>query len=581
MIALTLRHYCSRFGWEIAAFWLISLTNSGLLLGNPPSGLLSATAVLEMVALAWITMRLVLAEDGFRTSGGWQVRPFPLPVRHLLPLGLACAVVFLPALIRQFAFQRLFPGAAWLDPGIGSWMWQFGGWLIFVALPIKLFGLLILQGVEGRAKSAAWAVLALVVLPLIAMTGAGFVDKRQRRHFSQSGDGEPRSLAQGIQRELSGSADFIGVWNDPIREPEVQSARILIRIPLDSGSPATGVSIRSIATSLRGAQVNVGLRVLLADPKLSTRLERAIPVLRYADGSVATCAKRRSSDLGPPLPLVRTTEWRFSGDFVSPLSLPEFEGNPADLTRGLELLFFIPDWNRPWMKTDPKSYRPDFRNEPEFRFAPRTMEDLFVQFPWPDLVLAKTAVPFLRAHATKDDIPLLLDHLRADTRLAEFFFQMGWTADAMPVLRELAKERIPMPPSALIALAREKDPALTDDLAALALDQNFNINELEPALRTQPGFDWPKFVKELWRRKKYTTNWLQPYGEFWQPALWAAQEGDFTAFRETAEQAARGHKWEKERLADLVDERHEDLIGYLRKNIGRMKFDPTTRKWGP
>ena len=579
MIALTLRHYRSRFGLEIAAFWLISFSNTGLLLGKVSSSALSATAVLEIVALAWITIRLVLAEDGFRTSGGWRARPFPPTVRHFLPLGFAFGVVLLPALIRQIAFHRLFPGTAWFDIGSGSWLRQLGGWLVFIALPLKLFGLLILQGVEGRAKSAAWAVLALILLPVIATSGIGFAKKRQPRDFNQSGDGNPRTLAQGIQREFPGSADFIGVWNDPITEPQVPAARVVIRIPLDSAATLAGISIRSHETSLRGAQVNVSLRVLLDDPKLSARLEQAVPVLRYADGSVASCMKRLTSDLGPPLPFLGTTEWRFSGDFVSPLSLPEFEGDPMEVTRGLELLFFVPDWDRPLMETDPRWYRNELVSGREFSFAPQTMDELFAQFPWPDVVWQKTGLPFLKARATREDIPFLLERLRADTRLADLFFAKNWTADAMPVLRELAKERLPMSPAAIIALAGEKDPALADDLAALALDQKFGLNELEPALRAQPGFDWPKFALEFWRRKKYATNWLQPYGDFWQPALWAAREGDFTAFRKTAEQAARGHKWEQERLPNLVDGGHDDLVGYLRENIDRMRFDSTKRKW--
>ena len=67
--------------------------------------------------------------------------------------------------------------------------------------------------------------------------------------------------------------------------------------------------------------------------------------------------------------------------------------------------------------------------------------------------------------------------------------------------------------------------------------------------------------------------------EFRQPALWAAQEGDFSAFRETAEQAALGEKWEAEQLKGLVTGEHADLLGYLRENIDAMTFDPASRKW--
>lgn len=580
MITYSLRHYRSRFGWEIAAFWLVSLGNSALLVGNAGASLLPATAALEIVALAWITVRLVLAEDGFRTSGGWRARPFPPVVRHLLPLGLAAVVVFLPVVARALAFHRLFPGAPWIGLGEGGWLRQYGVWLFCIALPLKLFGLMILQGIEGRAKSAAWAVLALILLPLLAMAGTDFMKKRQQRYSSRSGGDDPRVLAPGIQLEFPGTKDFLGPWNDPIREPEVPAARVLLRVPLDGKSGPTGVSIRSCGASLCGARVNVDFRALLNDSNLPIQLKYAVPVLRYAGGAVGSCLHQRSSDLGPPLPFLRTAEWRFSGDFASPLALPEFEGDPMALTRGLELIFFVPDGRRPPLENDPKWYRGESANPPPFKFAPATMAELFTQFPWPDPVWQKTALPFLRNHATREDVPFLLERLRSDTRLADFFLAMHWSADAMPVLRELAKERLPLTPAAIIALAGEKDPELAADLAALALDLKFGLEEVEPALRAQPGFDWPAFAKESWRRRKYTTNWLQPYGNFWLPALWAAREGDFTAFRHTAEEAASGKKWEREQLAGLVTGEHPDLISFLRQNISRMKFDPATQRWG-
>lgn len=579
MITLILRHYRSRFGWEITAFWLVSVGNSALLVGNVRSSLLAATAVLEIVALAWITVRLVLAEDGFRTSGGWRTRPFPPSVRHLLPLGLAALVVFLPAVVRALAYHRLFPGTPWIDLGEGGWLRQYGVWLLCIALPLKLFGLLILQGIEGRAKSAAWAVLALILVPLVATAGTDFAKKRQPRYFTRSGYGDPRNLAQGIQLEFPETKDFLGIWNDSISQPTVPAARVLLRIQLYATSKPAGVAVRSSRVNLRGARLNVDFRGLFDDSNLPFQLEHAVPVLRYADGAVASCLQQRSSDLGPPLPFLRTNEWRFSGDFASPLSLPEFEGDLIALTRGLELMFFVTDESQPPLVTDPKRYRSESGNEAPFHFAPATMAELFTQFPWTDPVWQKTALPFLKNHATREDVPFLLERLRSDTRLADFFLATGWAADAMPVLRELAKERLPMSPAAIIALAGEKDPALAADLAALALDLKFGFEEIEPALRAQPGFDWPAFANELWRRRKYTINWLQPYGNFWLPALWAAQEGDFTAFRQTAEQAAVGKKWETERLVELVAGEHQDLIGYLRENIDQMKFDPATRRW--
>lgn len=577
MIALTLRHYLFRFGWEIAAFWAISIINTFLLDRNGPPDALRAMTVLEFVALAWITVRLVLAEDGFKTSGGWQTRPFSHKIRLGLPLALAVVVVAFPAVVRAIAFQRMFDGAAvWSDFGPGSWWRQLAVWFLFFALPLKLFGLLILQGIDGRARTAAWAALALVLLPVLSAISANF----GQLNDSRSGGNDPGELAQGIQRELPSASDFIGPWNDPVfhQVREVHAAELLVKFAIDPNQSPPGVSVRSAVASLRGSRVNLRLRTLIDDESLASRLENAIAILRYADGTCATCPARTIARPGRPLPFFPASGWSFTGSFISPLSLPEFAGDPKQLTQGLELMFFAGDWDSPLVPISPNRI-PESEQAP-FDFSPKSRAELFAQFPWSNDMWKKTALPFLMNRATRNDIPFLLDKLPLDPRLASVFIQKGWTADAMPVLRELAKTRIPMGTDVIVALAEEKDPALAEDLAVIAVQLKFGLDEVEPALRAQPGFDWAAFAQEIWRRRKYSTNWLQPYGEFWQPALWAAQEGDFTAFRETAEQAASGKKWEAERLAELVMGDHTDLIEFVGANLDRIKYDPETRKWG-
>jgi hypothetical protein len=578
MITLTLRHYWSRFGWEIVIFWLISGSNSILLARNAPSWVMSAMAVLEIVALAWITVRLVLAEDGFQTSGGWRARPFPSGVRHGLPLVLAVAVVMAPVVLRAIVYHRMFEGVAvWREFGPGSLLWQLFIWFSCFVLPLKLFGLLILQAVDGRSRTAVWATLTLILLPIIALMGASF--GKRDNYYENSGDNAPRLLAQGIQHELADATDFIGVWNDPAEGEDLPAVRLLARFSLAPDVSPPGIALRTAFADLQGSRSIVKLRALVLDSKMVNRLNGSIAVIRYADGTYATCERIATSSPGKPLPFFPATEWRFSGDFVSSLSLPEFEGNPRDLTHGLELYFFEPDWNLPRLPIDPTRARARGGREEVFRFSPTSIAELFTQFPWSDEVWEKTALPFLKNRATRNDLPFLLERLRSDPRLIRVFTEKNWTAEALPMLRQLAKERIPMGKDAVIALASEKDPLLAADLSAIALQLKSGLTDVESALRSQPGFDWPAFAKELWKRKKYTNNWLQPYGEFWQPALWAAQEGDFSAFRQTAEQAAQGKKWEMEQLKGLVAGEHADLLAYLRKNIDAMRFDPVARKW--
>lgn len=573
MIALTLRHYLSRFAWEIAAFWAVSLGNTFLLARNGPPGALRAMAVLEIVALAWITVRLVLAEDGFKTSGGWQTRPFSHKIRLGLPLGLAVVVVVFPAILRAFAFQRMFDGAAlWSDFGRGSWWRQVGAWFLFFALPLKLFGVLILQRIEGRARTAAWAALALILLPLVAAMSADF---GKRKNHSSSGSNDPRDLAQGIQRELPNATDFIGAWNDPTDEIGVPAAKLIAKFSIEPDAPPAGASLRSASASLRGSRVNVRIRALMDDDALASRLQNTIAILRYADGTCATCPTRGLARPGTPLPFFPATEWEFSGDFVSPLSLPEFESDPQRLTRGLELMFFAEDWERPQMPTDPIR----MKSETEFRFRPATMRELFTQFPWSETIWKNIALPFLTKNATRDNIPFLLERMRIYPRIASIFLRNRWEPDALPVLWELAKMRVPLPADVILLLAEQKVPARSADLSAVALQLKSGLSDVENSLRAQPGFDWPTFAKELWQRKKYTTNWLEPGGEFWLSALWAAQEGDFTALRKTAEQAAAGKVWETERLRELVPDAPADIVAYLRENLGELKYHPASRTW--
>lgn len=578
MIAITLRHYLSRFGWEIATFWLISITNTILLANDTLPVVSPAMAVLEIVALAWITVRLVLAEDGFQTSGGWRVRPFPTKIRLALPLALAVTVVVIPAVLRALMFQRMFEGAElWNDFGRGSWWRQVAIWFLGFAVPLKLFGLLILQGIEGRARTAAWATLTLILLPIVGMAGAYF--GKGSNSYGGSGGIGPRELAQGIRHALPDATDFIGDWNDPAQGREVPAAKLLAKFAIDPVAAPQGVSIRSAVASLRGSRVNVRVRALLDDDVIARQAKDGVIILRYADGTCATCTSQGAARPGSPLPFFPATGWEFSGDFISPLSLPEFEGDPQRFTRGLEMMFFVADVDVPLQPLDATRVQFGVQQKP-FHFSPETMEKLFTQFPWTDKMWKETALPFLMRRATRDDIPFLLERLRQDHRLAILFINKDWTADAMPMLRELAKERIPIGKEAIVALAGEMDSSLADDLAAIALQLKFGLDEVEPALRAQPGFDWATFAKDLWRRRKYTTNWLEPYGEFWQPAFWAAQEGDFTAFRQTAGQAARGNKWETERLAELVTGDHADLIGFVRANLEKLRYDPETRKWG-
>lgn len=575
MITRILRQYLSRFRWEIAAFWLLSAGNSAVLGWQGSLNLISTLSMLEIVGLAWITVRIVLADDGFKMNGGWRTRPSSVAAQHLVPLGIAAVAVIVPALLRAMAFQRLFGsgGDTWTTLLCGCFLPLGAAWLS-IAGALKLFGMTILRGAEGRAKAAAWTVLAVILLPVMVRVCGNFrVANRSLGRMAS-----PGQLSQGIQRQLPNSRGFIGAWNDTVDVVELSEAKCIGTISLAEGTALQGVNIRSMNTRVQGARVRVEMQVLMADPKQIGLWQRAVPVLRYADGTYGSCVENGSARSEIRTPLVSAVEWRFTGDFVSPLSQPGFDGKAEDLTQGLELLFFDRDAKRPKFKGDPLYFASN--GEEESLFLPQTVADLFERFPWGDQAWAQVVRPFLIQHATREDLPKLSDAMEFDTRLFSVFAELGWKDDAMPVLRRLAKERLPMELDAVLALADEHDPSLDADLMALALLQDSGLKKLETVLRARPGFDWLKFVREAWRRRKYSTDWGNPQSEPWIAAAWAAQEGDFTAFRHTAEWAASGNKWEIGQLPALVVGEHADLIGYLRENIDRMKYDPATRKWG-
>ena len=128
-------------------------------------------------------------------------------------------------------------------------------------------------------------------------------------------------------------------------------------------------------------------------------------------------------------------------------------------------------------------------------------------------------------------------------------------------------------------LVKEQDASQSADLLAISLQHTKDLDRLEKALHSQPGFDWSAFARESCKRQEYANNCLEPRGEFWLIALWAAREGDETAFLCIAEEAARGKKWEREQLTNLVAGEHEDVVGFVREHLGKLRFDPSSRQW--
>jgi hypothetical protein len=587
MIHRVLFPYLLRFGPEIAVFWLICAANSLAWSSGTALRWISLFSVLEILSLAWITVRLVLAEDGFRVSGGWRCRPVSPLAGHLAPLALAALVVLVPMGFRLLVLKRMFGPEAGNVAGL--FLEQaapvFGIWCA-VAGCLKLYGMLILRGVEGRARNAAWAVLAVLVVPIAAMVGRAHAPDAMMR-FEGSSPSEPRGLAPGIRRALPDALDFIGAWNDPHFQAELSEAKILLCLSARGAPVAQGLKVRRFDAWRQGVRVAVRVRAVDLDAKRFDAINRSVPVLRFADGTHATCIQTRLVRFRGSRLFSGVSDWEFNATFVSPLSLPEFTGDPARLLDGLEILWFGEDLNRPVFSPADigESVRNSNGNEektPPFR--PQTMAECFERFPWSLREWREVVLPFLLKNAGPSDLPLILEHLEADPRLTEVVARKGWLDESLPALRRLSAGRFPSSAVGFSLLAGKLDASWNADLKALALGSRKGLETWEKGLRGKQGFDWDAYARESWRRRRTEINWLETdnAGEFWLTAFWAAQAGDESAFRHTVEHAARGKPWERKRLEDLLENGEGAALERIRAaGIENHHYDPKSRRWGP
>jgi hypothetical protein len=205
------------------------------------------------------------------------------------------------------------------------------------------------------------------------------------------------------------------------------------------------------------------------------------------------------------------------------------------------------------------------------------MPHVLARHPWSDQAWANFVKPFLLKHAAESDREALLERMATEPRLGEIFVQKGWTAQALPLMKNFARERLPMDTTMVKALLEERDPTLAADVSALAARLETDLSKLEPELRAYPGLDWNAFVREGWMRRKYSFRLNGPVHPF---PLWAAQIGDASAFRHVAEKAARRETGYKERLESLLKDKHQDPVGFVRENLEMIRFDPGSGKWG-
>lgn len=603
-----------RFRWELLAFGLLVLAGcAGPFTGLGPQVMI-ALAGLETLLLFWITLRILLAEDGFKTSGGWRCRPVSLASLLGAQIALLALVVIPPLVLHALVIHRLFQPSPeqWQAFLRGGLLKTLLGWLIF-AVALKLFSLLILRPLEGVARKAAWSVLVIVLIPVLL---TALPDRLYRNPNGSGGSGEaPGPLAQSIQQLLPDTTEFIGEWNDS-GPKEVPQARLLARFPLPATrSPAgPGLMLESSSARLESKRFAVQLSLQALDLSLIGQISNdPVALVRYSNGMVGTCLQHRVSQTASAAPFLPTHAYRFEGSFISPFCLPENRSAAPDIFRPVEILFFVIDEKLPLLRSSldrlagdssapapplvipPPSRRPEFETavrelidsvsnrdghplaalELAKQLPPEAIEPILAYRPWEENAWTIVIHPFLFEHASNTHKPALLERLALDPQLTKLFIGKGWTADAVPVLRQRAKERLPLDITSLKLLAAQNDPDLAPDLAALAHRLDRGIGGLAPALRESAGFDWPGFVREGWKQRKY--GYYEREG--WLYALWAAELGDPSALRRLAERTAEGQKWERDQLTRLIPAAPADLIPFLRQNLAGLTYAPATRIW--
>ena len=624
MIIRCFFRYLRRLGWEVGLFWLALLASACAEATGAMPRIALGLGRLEITVLAWLIVRVVLAEDGFRVNGGWRSRPvkgWHLLAAQALMLGVA---VLLPLMVRALLLVRgLHPDAeGWQCLWRETWLPQLALGAGFV-VAVGLFGRWVLRPQEGAGRTVAWSGAAIVLLGSVWLICRVPQDDSERK---DRGSWEPNRLLPDIRRQLSTVAtDFLGPWPQPAVVSEQEpKARLLLRVPLRGTVRLTNGRVLAAEAVVRGARVEVRLRLRLGDRALLDQLmERTgafplpfatIPVLRFADGSHALWLKQFRLHDVQRVPLMGGEEFGFSGSFVSPLSQPGFEGKADDLLAGAELLVFGADGPVRPLREDGRA---ESRRDPEHFDAPplaagASPEELKSRAhllsnaacmqasvanqmaalpavalpyvlecgPWRDVSWRNWIFPYVMRVATEADLPLLLERLPSEPKLGAVMVDKGWAKQAMPLLRKLLKDRVPLEPACIRALAEEQDPALAADLGAVAQQLPWGaLEDLEPVLRVQPGFDWRGFALKRWKTLKYEPGWRdrQNPEEALPVILWAAREGDFSAFRTACEVAVQADKVAL--IQPLVGGAPTDLTGYLRENIDRMAFDPMSRQW--
>lgn len=574
MITNTIRLYLLRFYKEILCYWLISFLGSWCMGKNNVEKYAIILSSLELIALVWITVRIVLAEEGFRMSGGWKVRPHRFKFQHFFSIGLAALVITIAITVRAVVLCHLFQLSVeetWnliMKPALSGWI----RWVAFAG-SLKLFGMLLLTRLEGNQKAAAWAVLIILLCPLTINLCKDYAIMPEYRCTGGSNFVQ-QQFAFGIKNQITDAKNFLGYWiPEGGNRKNCNDAKQVLALRLDGENVHPQVKLYKGQMQLKDERVQVLIHISTINPELIDVLAKAVPVLRFQDGNYSIAEEYIGYKKDFRTPFLSTKQWIYTADFLTPMALPAFEGDKEKMLKGLELRFYVPDENKIF-EIDPEYLRENRLT----KLQPKSRDELFSYFPWSDDDFDNVVLPFLIKNCDEADKEFLLGKLAQDLRLLSLFEKKGWLKDAMPLLKQRAKEHLDIDMKWLMHLVKEGDTELNRDLMVITLNQLNYGDFIEKIFRNQPGVDWSAFSKEAWRRVQYP---LKRYGNlpWWTYAFWAAQEGEVTALRKIVEEASKGKKWENEKLKELVISPQENVLEYVQLHLDDLKYNPEKKQW--
>ena len=588
--------YLRRFRLELIGFWSASLTLSCLLAGGYDGGDYRLK-FLELILLTIVVARLALAETIFKTTGGWKSRPLSRNAVGWARFWTFCILVGTPLVIRVvvwWATVRL-----GISERLEALRDDVCGLLLFVG------GFFLLAHLVSRLIERERRGLALFVVFPFAMAGAlaWLWTNADVRQGMAGGSFMGYGVTPGVRAVFPPDAAFIGSSSGAAMDG--WAVQEVLRVPLKAG--ATRISNGEGAITIDSLVTDNRLMVDLIEdfPHENGKMEfpRRLYVVRYSDGSISGEVEGRAEHMSFKALLYRSHKDTRTTSFRSPRDYPWNERSWDQLLAGAELILFrITDTPLDQLVEKPELRVKETLGETRVRSALVTLHvenaikpklddgridgivaskddvvELLLRWPvWSDAAFEKLVLPVFGKRVEERHRTALQHRFKSDVRLAGFLLEKGWGEAVMPELIRRLKDGIPLRSQELVMIAGLKDATLADALVEAFLRLPGKNEAFAAALQNHPGVNWPAVVRRGWELAK-TGNPL--FTQWWVFANWAARDGDISALRRMAVEAANGKKWEREQLVEIVDSGGEDPVSWLARNHGVMRYDPATKRF--